>query len=301
MAALHLAFKDHRPIALSPDMIWLLVVQGVANHINCHSKTLRKKFVRHSGKRELTVEKHEFIKGSPDNAWPDAFSDFSWQIREHVDPSVHDFFTARFSTTGLCERAAFEISLMDAVQSYFELSLKTICGIPQITLEGNSDDWHAMLDRFDVLRSLDMKWWEPTLRGILEQFVRASEGQADPTFWQSIYKAEMMSGGYKVDGWITAFFPYLKNPKTGRASIPAIWRKLGPDVFSRSSEDSRYLGIYLDGIPSGLASAPVTWEYLSEVFKIEFIGGFVGVNQEPETLRLRPEIGWVIRERKQDE
>jgi hypothetical protein len=30
---------------------------------------------------------------------------------------------------------------------------------------------------------------------------------------------------------------------------------------------------------------------------MELLGGFVGVTQEAETLRLRPEIGWGVRER----
>jgi len=30
---------------------------------------------------------------------------------------------------------------------------------------------------------------------------------------------------------------------------------------------------------------------------MEFSGGFVGVAQDPRTLRLRPEIGWSVRER----
>jgi hypothetical protein len=29
---------------------------------------------------------------------------------------------------------------------------------------------------------------------------------------------------------------------------------------------------------------------------MEFLGGFVGVAQDPATLALRPEIGWAVRE-----
>ena len=32
--AFHNAYNDHRPLCLSPDMIWLLIAQGLANHIN---------------------------------------------------------------------------------------------------------------------------------------------------------------------------------------------------------------------------------------------------------------------------
>ena len=33
VTALHLAYAEHRPVRLSPDMIWLLICQGVAQHV----------------------------------------------------------------------------------------------------------------------------------------------------------------------------------------------------------------------------------------------------------------------------
>jgi len=48
--------------------------------------------------------------------------------------------------------------------------------------------------------------------------------------------------------------------------------------------------------PSGLARAPFVWKYFGQRFEMEFLGGFVGVGQDPATLTLRPEIGWAIRE-----
>ena len=37
VAAIHLAFSDHRPLVLSPDILWLLIAQGFANHVNASS------------------------------------------------------------------------------------------------------------------------------------------------------------------------------------------------------------------------------------------------------------------------
>src|SRR5262245_16015617 len=51
--ALHRAFTQHRPLCLSPDMIWLLLCQGVANHVNVHAERLRPRFVRHPGKARI--------------------------------------------------------------------------------------------------------------------------------------------------------------------------------------------------------------------------------------------------------
>ena len=39
------AYADHRPFVLSPDMIWLLINQGFAQHVNANHESLRKYFV----------------------------------------------------------------------------------------------------------------------------------------------------------------------------------------------------------------------------------------------------------------
>jgi hypothetical protein len=47
VAAVHRAFMYHHPLCLSPDTIWLMIIQGVANHINVHAEELRPWFVSH--------------------------------------------------------------------------------------------------------------------------------------------------------------------------------------------------------------------------------------------------------------
>ena len=42
--------------------------------------------------------------------------------------------------------------------------------------------------------------------------------------------------------------------------------------------------------------APFHWEHRARPFEMEFLGGFVGVGQSSETMALRPEIGWAVRE-----
>src|SRR5260370_20112552 len=82
VAAIHLAFKDHRPLVLSPDMLWLLVAQGFAHHVNSGGEELRSQFVKHPGKVAIAVRRDDFIKGSPENPWPEGFGDFSSHIRK---------------------------------------------------------------------------------------------------------------------------------------------------------------------------------------------------------------------------
>jgi hypothetical protein len=126
ITALLAGFSSHRPIALSPDIIWLTICQGFAIHINQHAETLRHRLMKHEGKITLTVQRDSFIKGSRDNSWLDVFGEFSSAIESHVG-DVHDLIVAGFSTTGPVERAASEVVLLDIMQKFFEYKVLTIC------------------------------------------------------------------------------------------------------------------------------------------------------------------------------
>ncbi len=152
VAAAHRAFMDHRPLRLSPDAIWLMICQAVANHVNAHAEELRPRCVRHEGKIEIEVRRDDFVKGSPENPWSEVFGEFSAQVRDHVGPAI-DLFLPAFSTTGPAEGAAAEIVLLDAMQSYFEFILTTVCGSPMkkrvtMTLEGEDGNAFHLLGVF---------------------------------------------------------------------------------------------------------------------------------------------------------
>jgi len=302
VAAVDRAFMDHRPLCLSPDMIWLMICQGVANHINAHAEDLRPRIVSHQGKVTIQVRRDDFVKGSPENPWSEVFNEFSVQIRDHVGPKL-DLFLPAFSTTGPVERAAAEVVLLDAMQSYFEYEVCTVCGIPTITLEGTHEDWKALAERVQGFREFGLGLWLDVLSPILDQFARAAQGDVDPTFWRSLYKLNNRSGGPVITGWITAFFPYLKDYQTRRATVPS--RILIEDKRN-DLEEMLYpghkpatgwaTGPTIEHLTSGLSKAPFLWKYLERFFDMEFLGGFVGVAQDQETLTLRPEIGWAVRE-----
>ena len=261
-------------------MIWLTIAQGLANHTNANAEQLRSKFVKHQGKVSIEVRRDDFIKGSLDNAWNGVFAEFSAEIRKHIGETTHDLIVPTFSTTGLVEKAVSEIVLLDAMQSYFEYGVSTSCGIPKIKLEGTVADWQQLLKQTQELAQFDLEWWVDRLIPLLEQFVLAAQGQPDREFWQSAYKLNSPgSGDAYITGWITAFFPYLKNSETGTAN-----RKQESLSFTTAQ------------IPSGLAKAPFKWKYHTEVYDMEFLGGFVGIKQDLDDLFLRPEIGWVILE-----
>jgi hypothetical protein len=300
LTALHRAFTQHRPLCLSPDMVWLLLCQGVAHHINLHAQRLRSRLVRHQGKVRIIVRRDDFVKGSPENPWGEVVGEFSARIREHAGP-VHDLFVPHFSTTGPAERVAAEIVLLDAVKCYFRYVLQTLCGIPAVTLEGTAADWQELAGRAREFARFDLGWWLTPLEPILQEFAAAAGGRVRRPFWESVYKFGGFSGGGAVTGWIAAFFPYFKggdgaatvqNPCLAeggeklRALLAGEWDERRFDLGGPSPGD----------FPGGLARAPFVWEYLGTGLDMELLGGFVGVAQDPATLALRPEVGWATRE-----
>lgn len=303
VAAIHYAFNDHRPLCLSPDIIWLLISQGLANHINANAEQLRPEFVKHQGKIKIEVRRDDFVKGSPENPWNEVFGAFSAAIRHQVGEVTHELLIPTFSTTGLVEKAAAEIVLLDAMQFYFEYELRTLCGIPKIKLEGTVTDWQELLKRIKELAQFGLQWWIDSLIPILDEFITAAQGKSNKRFWQSMYKFNDGSGGPYITGWITAFFPYLKHRKTGKASQQNPWLIKGGSQLQEllypienSNDDTFGHGLTTEAFPSGLAKAPFVWKYHRLSYKMEFLGGFVGVRQDLNYLFLRPEIGWAVRE-----
>lgn len=300
VAAIHHAFMDHRPLCLSPDTIWLMIIQGVATHINAHAEELRPRIVSHSGRITIEVRRDDFVKGSPENPWAEVMHEFSEQIRAHVGEGIHLFLPC-FSTTGQVERAAAEIVLLDAMRSYFNCHVNSYCGIPAITLEGTPEDWKSLVDRVQSFRELGLGLWIDVLSPILDQFTLASQGDVDLKFWQSIYKYNSVSGGDRINGWITAFFPYVNPFLGGHPTIPSL-TLLGNDqeeiegLLYPSKEPERDTpGFSSASFTSGLSKASFRWNYHDQFLDMEFLSGFVGVAQDQLTLTLRPEIGWAVR------
>lgn len=190
------------------------------------------------------------------------------------------------------------------MQSYFKYEFHTYCGIPKIKLEGTVTDWQELLKRTKELAQFGLEWWINSFIPILEQYITAAQGKPERRFWQSMYKFnDEMSGRPYITGWITAFFPYLKHRKTGKASQQNPWLIDGGSQLQEllypienSNDDTFGLGRTTEAFPSGLAKAPFVWKYYELSYKMEFLGGFVGVRQDLNDLFLRPEIGWAVRE-----
>jgi hypothetical protein len=203
--AVNLAFYNHLPLILTPDVIWLAIMQGLSKHIDANAETLRSKFVNFAGKETLVVVRPEFKKGNPTNDWPSVFPEFSSKIGAFIGEDKIQVFEADFSTTTATTKIASQITIMDTVKHYFEYVVMCGCGIPSITLKGTPDDWQRVRDKAAMLEQFELGWWLEELLPVLDQFVAASKGEVDRDFWRSVCTKHGLSGMSSVmNGWVQA-------------------------------------------------------------------------------------------------
>lgn len=285
--AAHLAFSDHYPLVLSPDSVWLCLAQGFGNHINANAEALRKRFVSHEGKKAIIIERNSFSKGSPNNDWQGAFAEFSDKLAEYIGKK-RDLVVSDFSTTGAIEKAASEVVLMDAMKSYFKFGMRTMCGIPSITLLGTVDDWRSIRTRAENLLEYDLGWWSKSLLSVTDNLVKAAEGNPNVGFFDSLYKTNGGSGGPYVNGWVNVLFPYLENHDGS----------LRKNTYAENWSDASGWGggPTLDDYANGLAKVPFKWQVYGTTYDMELLGGMVGVSQDETTLAVQPTVGWAVRD-----
>jgi len=283
------AYADHRPFVLSPDMIWLLISQGFAQHVNANPELLRHKFVDFEGKVSLVVTSNDVSLNNPDSPWEKLFPQFTEQIAQYTGNELIELLSADFSTTTPVERIASEITIMEAMKPYFEyIHFYAVCGIPEITLKGTPDDWRKILDRTRKLSKYGLEWWADELEPLLEEFVRASKGDVNKKFWRNMFKyhsRKRYGAPKEIDGWIVKFFPYDKDGKRNNLAklVGRAEDNLPPEIVKVDLK-------HMEMLPNGAVNT----------VELELWAGFVGLEQNAETYALTPKIGWLIRKKDVD-
>ncbi|MBO4430183.1 MAG: DUF4419 domain-containing protein [Bacteroidaceae bacterium] len=286
------AFADHRSLVLSPDMVWLLIGQGFSRYVNAHSEELRDKLVSHQGKMVLRVEKNNDVLDPSKGDWAQLLNDFSACVAENTKGDVADMMTANFSTTGMDERIASQITLMETVKTYFDFwNVVIACGIPTITLEGTPEDWQKVREKARMLAQYGLEKWSNDLDPILAEFVKASEGKPNQAFWENMvmkyrvekFKSKKVCGLYdlnettQLDGWFLTFFPN----ENGITPSYVLHTDDMPSEMARGNFTQEYID-------------PVTGESLAQI-PVQLWAGFVGVQVDEKTGAFTPKIGWFAR------
>ena len=299
--AVYLAYKDHRPLVLSPDMVWLSLTQGFALHINENAEKLRDKLVHFEGKKQIDVSGGGSMQALDNEGWAKLLPKFEDKIAEEVGKDLANLVNAKFSTTQLNETVAFQITLMDALSEYFAYSATFSCGIPEIILEGTPEDWEIIEKRIKAFEDYELDWWIKEVKPILKEFTLASSGKVNKDFWSSIFQINTINmvcyQEQYVTGWISKFFPYIKG---GDKYIKNPMLEVGLDKIILKNKTTEVINNYqlpslqTSDFPSGISKAEILCNDNGIFYDMHFYAGFLGIKQDTKTLALRPEIAWLV-------
>jgi hypothetical protein len=288
----HHAFANHHGFALYPDHIWLLCLQAFSTKLASDPKKYGKVFLKEVNvgndgkiiKKEIIIRRDDFVRKGK-NPWEEVFPEF----RKAMDIKNENFVTPQFSTSTVVSNVACDIALMDMLQSFFEYTLWTKCGIPEIKVYGTVTDYEKLLILVEHLASqLDMNVWFWHFNYTIQKFICFMKGiktypDEDYVFFKSFYKYNSGSGGSDVTGWINVFFPFLRDGKYN----------LSVDWFTSNSQKR---GIDPIKYPTGISIAPVIWDYIGTKFNYEFCAGMIGTSVTEEN-DLTPTIGWFVKQK----
>ncbi|CAG8575180.1 4964_t:CDS:2, partial [Gigaspora rosea] len=264
------AYTLHQHLRLSPDDIWLTIVQGVS-------------------KKDVDVDARDiigYVNGNIFGDWPQVITRFSDTIDKQVKKEgLKQLFECDFSTTSNSSLTASRIILLDAMKKYFRYRLRGVCGIPKVTLDGTLEDWLHIQEKLTKIRNLGLNidFWFNRLEPVITQFIETYKGNVDENFWNMVITqvpqigpsdGEVIGTLPAWDGWISAFFPYSKSGSDMPKSIKPF------------------------DIPSGLVYVPVELKILDSNFKINVAAGFLGARQDKidDEYIVSPVIGWYISE-----
>ena len=218
------AYKNHYPMTITPDMIWLLILQGYSRFMDKYHELVREKYVNFEGQKTLHINRYgtEVGKATEDD-WDGIIDECVEQIGDNIGKETVSNLQSDFTTTNAATLLASQASIMSAMKHYFKYEvLMGGCGVSSITLEGNLEDWEKIKSKLEYLSKFALKWWTKHLIPIIDKiiqtkkyFTKNKKINSDLIeFWKKMIRVK--SEEYQpdmIDGWIIKFIPNLGGDK----------------------------------------------------------------------------------------
>lgn len=292
------SYQNHHNLIIRPDDVWTAIIVQFSLYINANAEALRHSFVNFEGKKNLQVKFYAPIDCIPINEFIDKIVAL---IDENIDPNISNWIQPNFTTTTINDKLTAGAAMMATLQNYFDYGLLLIsCGIPEVTILGNVDDWKQIRNRVEKLKEFEvngrseMDKWSSMLGHILGEFIKVKQGmKKDDEFWKQAIRVDykyinVLCGEVEeiyLNGWITAFSAF---DSTGK------WQ-----TETNSTPGSPWLSIRTDKITPGIVHAPIKiYDEFAKLEEREYTGaiitGHIGHSVKNDETSLQPMSGWAM-------
>ncbi len=167
-------YDNHRPLVLTPDVIWLAICQGVSIHINEQYDSLENTIFKEHKPDEIIIRNDDLDKSN--NYWGKLIASFANETKKYTRDDFYSFFVSEFTTTTPIIKTTYQITLLESYKKAFEYIGESGCGIPSICLTGTKADWISIYNKLDMLDKIGLANWKKNLKPIISEFISASEG-----------------------------------------------------------------------------------------------------------------------------
>lgn len=205
------AYNNHHNVSIRPDDIWITLLSQFSKYINAdgNAEELRHKIVDFEGKKELKVIYSCQMRGIP---FDDFIKKINFMIHENLKCDIEDWIKPNFSTSTDNDQIVANALLMTSLQRYFSYVAICMCGIPNVELLGNIEDWQNLRAKVEKFIEYDnkeghMTAWVKELLPIMDKFIQ-SFTTPDIKWWNQVRLISGGSGAPHIDGWLLAFMRF---------------------------------------------------------------------------------------------
>lgn len=274
--AVHAAYADECPLEIYPEHIQVLILHGVATWVNNKGQKYQKFFSDSLEKKELKIEVKN-ISEFKRKDWENLIEDFCGKMILHED--IKELFHCPKDVV------SGHLSLMNAAKEFYKYVAYTKCGISEIHVHGDIDEWMILKKKIQILTELDLGFWLKGLTLVIDNIIEVVEGKGDTAFWNSFYKYNGKQGSgtvARIDGHVNNLFLYCG--------------KYLNSYFKDNTTKNAFHNFEFE-----LKDCDVTWFHVYDPnnpkhFKLA--SGFSRIMQNPKTLAYYPKLDWFIFEYK---
>ncbi|WP_408049981.1 DUF4419 domain-containing protein [Tenacibaculum halocynthiae] len=293
---INICYGQHRPLVLSPDVIWMTIAQGVSTHINKEFKQLDVKLFKKNKPKVIKVRNDSLEYGV--KHWKSLITSLTNSTKKYTKEDMFSFLAPKFSTTTENIHIAYQANILYGYKKAFTYVGEGGCGIPYITLTGTKSDWIKIKESLSNLDDLELGFWRKELELILDEFIAIYTNTINEKFWRNIYKEYLDYGEFSISGWIIKLYPYIEVLGTGVYDKELGMMKVEHKFLKNEyvvGDKYLYSKLNIDVFPNYKSEANIIWEnhLKNERTKLFLYSGIMGAKQYVDG-SLMPWVTWAI-------
>jgi len=212
------AFCTHRKFVLSPQTVAAQLLLEFGQYVNNNSALCAPLFNGKLGKKkELKVWLAPGESLDDLDVLAKTVGQWEKEVLRETDSRIRNAIHPELSTMNRVDHLAYSGILLGAAREFFEYTWGTLCGIPQITVQGTRQDWMKVGDLATGLGSLHehpelSEFCNYAREVVLESIIGLYDGKEDVGFWASLVKHDSQSGAEGCTaGWLPSLNLYDEN------------------------------------------------------------------------------------------